>query len=119
MDHSTAVPQLSDVQQILMEIQDGPIVGCGGGCMHGQGMPVGRLANDVAELYQQRKDEETENALVTLLENEHDIARFVAYCVLRQNQENVSPDAFLKLEEFVGKPENADIIRSAAEQFGV
>lgn len=109
---------VSDVQQLLGFIQDGPVVGCGGGCCHGPGVPVGRLANDLAAIYEQRKDEESEKALAALLENKHSTARYVAYCVLRTHQGEVSPETSLQLEKFSSRAENSKIVRETQAKYG-
>ena len=69
------------------------------------GFPKCMLVNEVGVIFREQKDEASENALLTLLENKHPECRAISFCYLSTDEDTEKKHQVL-LAEFRLKPEN-------------
>jgi len=78
------------------------------------GHPKCMLTNEVGVIFCEQKDEASEKALLTLLENKHLECRAISFCFLSVNEDTAKKHQAL-LAEFRLKPENQIFLAEADE----
>lgn len=101
----------------------GSLTSCGGGIHRGNGIPAGKIGNEIGVLFVTSEDaseiEKAEELLVKMLDHEFSVMKFIALVALSQGHKKASVETLTLLTAFKGNPENEGYVEEAKRRFGI